>query len=93
MQSTGVWFTWFNNICENDLVLERLDKGFSNEKRKLQYPLSHIHYFPVVASDHVSILLDTIRKHAYKPHVFRFQNMWLLNADCNEIVAKAWNKP
>ena len=78
-----------NNGSGADLELETLDKGFSNAKWMLQCPLSNIYCFPIVASDHAPILLETSRMHAYKTHVFHFQNMWLLHPDCNEIVTKA----
>ena len=58
VKSYGVWFTWLNITKGEDLVMERLDKAFCNEKWLSQYPWSHIFCLPIAAFDYSPLLFD-----------------------------------
>ena len=73
--------------------MKMLDKVFSNKEWLSQYPYTSLFCYPIAASDHGPIMFDTNKTHSYKKHIFRFQNVWLLDPNCEQIILKAWNQP
>ena len=92
VKSFGAWYTWANNRTDNSLVMERLDKAFCNEMWLSQYLDSHVICLPIAVLDHSLLIFNTNHQQKYKKHIFHFQNYWLTDQTCQEIVANEWNK-
>ena len=54
----GVNYTWTNNRQGEDLILERIDRGFCTSNWKENFPNSMIINLPILLSDHSPILLQ-----------------------------------
>lgn len=90
--STGLKSTWQGNR-HGHVVWERLDRGVASYDWMAKFLAATIRHLHCVASNHRPILLlldlngeSTRWKH--KP--FRFEEMWLADWGCGDIVKKAW---
>ena len=44
-------------------------------------------------SDHLAIILCTKERTPPMRHIFRFENAWVLEAECRTLITKSWNLP
>ena len=88
---TGPKYTWMNCRPITSLILERIDRCFTNPGWRLLYLKAIVTHFPRTFSDHCPILLELCKSSANnfnKP--FCFQTMWLLHPDFYRVVQQAW---
>ncbi|XP_062014693.1 uncharacterized protein LOC133731307 [Rosa rugosa] len=91
MGFVGSRFTWANRFTK-----ERLDRAFQNFQWRELYPFSPVITLPLSRSDHCPLLLETnpdrppVRR---PPRRFRFEEMWLSHADCENVVKTGWMVP
>uniref|UniRef100_A0A803MDT7 Endonuclease/exonuclease/phosphatase domain-containing protein n=1 Tax=Chenopodium quinoa TaxID=63459 RepID=A0A803MDT7_CHEQI len=84
--------TWTNNRGGAYKIHERLDRFVANQAWKELYPGYFITHLSKRRSDHLPILL--CMKEAFatpkKKRLYRFEEMWLRNVKCAEIIANVW---
>ena len=71
------------------MILERLDRGFANEGWLSLYPYSWEEHLITSKSDHAPILIQVSNKQKARRTVkkpFRFENMWVRNGGCDDLV-------
>lgn len=95
LEFRGDHFTWIRNTTET-CIKERLDWAVANEvwlKRFLHYSLTHLDNYH---SDHRALCLclhdsPGLPLHNNKKRSrFRFENMWIQELECREIVTSNW---
>ena len=91
LRYVGSKFTWARHFENGNSIWERLDRGLANNGWFLKFPGARVHHLQCNSSDHCPFLivlapLDIpLRK---KP--FRFEEIWLSNPSCGEVVQVAW---
>ena len=83
----GPKFTWARHFDNGNSIWERLDRGLTTNNWFLKFPGMRVHHLRCDSSDHVPIHivfsgLDPPRR----KKLFRFEEMWLSNPGCSEIV-------
>jgi hypothetical protein len=92
--SLGPKFTW--RVAENrgyGRVFERLDRGFSNQSFRIQFPELSIRVLPRVKSDHHPLLADFMTKcdngqKLVRP--FRFEVAWTTHDSFADLLKTGW---
>lgn len=72
------------------LIMERLDRFFSNHEWLSLYPDSMVQHLPRIHSDHCPILLNFTKYYHKPPKTYRFETMWLRHPDFSNIVRGFW---
>lgn len=86
----GPRFTWYNKR-KGDPIHERLDRCWVNSEWFETFPETGLYHLPKITSDHCPIKLmlqKPIKKEGEKS--FRFELMWLLHPQYEEIIEEAW---
>ena len=88
----GPKFTWARHFDNGNSIWERLDRGLATNSWFLKFPSTKVHHLRCDSSDHIPIhivysRLDPPRR----KKLFRFEEMWLSNLGCKEIVQDVWN--
>lgn len=70
---------------------ERLDRGFANYHWRELFPLAEVRIGEVTTSDHVPLHL-TMNTKVYVPKKkrFRFENVWIKEQECLNVVKNSW---
>ncbi|KAG5553067.1 hypothetical protein RHGRI_011057 [Rhododendron griersonianum] len=86
----GPRFTWRNNRLGRDLIMERLDMAFANDKWRELYDQAIVLVEAAIGSDHNPLILNTSfpLKKVRKP--FRFESFWTTEESCKLVITKAW---
>uniref|UniRef100_A0A803Q7D4 Reverse transcriptase zinc-binding domain-containing protein n=1 Tax=Cannabis sativa TaxID=3483 RepID=A0A803Q7D4_CANSA len=95
---SGDKFTWTNRNFNGLLVKERLDRGFINQKWKELFNENHISHLEYFSSDHRMIeyfvSLHAQDRPASTMHKrFRFEQFWLKDSECWDVIIKNWSNP
>ncbi|XVF87880.1 hypothetical protein PTKIN_Ptkin18bG0155800 [Pterospermum kingtungense] len=59
LASMGQLLTWTNNHDGDDVLWERLDRGFANGSWFDKYANAYLHNYPVADSDHGPMIIST----------------------------------
>ncbi|XP_074352985.1 uncharacterized protein LOC141692145 [Apium graveolens] len=88
----GDKFTWEKSRGSSSWVQERLDRGMATQAWKDLFPQAEVRVVDVTTSDHLSLYLYLNRR-IFMPKVrrFRFENMWIKENECFNIVKDCWN--
>lgn len=86
----GQMQTWSNNRRGTDRVMERLDRVFANRHWSSLFLKAQCFNGPMVGSDHAPIQLVLEYKNHKGNRRFRFEEMWLEQRDCYEVIKQAW---
>lgn len=72
-------------------VHERLDRGFGNKDWLDMFPSAEVRVIEVATSDHLPIHL-LLNKKVYVPKCkrFRFENVWVKEKECFNLVKNSW---
>lgn len=90
---TGSRYTWEHFRGSNKWVQERLDRGLVNDDWKRVFPDAELCVLDVSTSDHLPLLLQLHRRvYVPKRRIFEFENLWLREKDCMQIVESSWNE-
>lgn len=88
----GSKFTWSKQFKNGNSIWERLDRGLATNGWFLKFPGSRVHHLQFDYLDHSPLLvvlapldIPTCKK------MFQFEEMWLSNPTCEEIVQASWN--
>lgn len=85
-------FTWERRVEGVALVEEKFDRALGCPRWCEIFPDARVENLAASGSDHSPILLKVI-KMIYRPveNRFRFENSWLRESDCKEVVESAWS--
>lgn len=87
----GYQFTWERGFCTNRHIEIRLDRALVNQEFMNLFQNAKLINLEVSTSDHSPILLETQEAHKVeckKP--FRFENAWLREPLCYQLVEDVW---
>ena len=87
----GPNFTWANHYNDGHSIWERLDRGLASNLWFLRFLGTQVHHLPCLSSDHCPLFINPSRIEipSYKKP-FRFEEMWLSDSGCGEVVETAW---
>ncbi|XP_021721232.1 uncharacterized protein LOC110688776 [Chenopodium quinoa] len=89
----GPKYTWSNGREGEELVLERLDKGYANSKWLTLFPHSTITHQPIQISDQAPIFFQTHQTTRNKRNSVYKLERWSLNyPECLEVAREIWGK-
>ncbi|KAH7855081.1 hypothetical protein Vadar_021032 [Vaccinium darrowii] len=93
LEFKGPKFTWRNRRTDEGLIMERLDMAFANSKWRETFDKALVFVENVVGSDHNPLVLNTCfaLKKVGKP--FRFESMWTIEEECQQVISNAWREP
>lgn len=87
----GYPFTWERGRGKANWVEERLDRAVTSNSWRLLFKNVKLENIITVCSDHSAIYLDMNFKHGtYKERPFRFENAWLRDEECSNIMDNYW---
>ncbi|KAK9026201.1 hypothetical protein V6N11_039046 [Hibiscus sabdariffa] len=88
--SKGGTFTWSNKRCDEEMILEKLDRVVSSMEWNFLFPKAISIIDIAIASDHSPIILLTngVVKKAKKD--FKFESRWLLEEECSQVIKEEW---
>ena len=92
---TGQDFTWCRRLGNRGWVRERLDKVLVSTNWAARFPQMQLHHIPNSSSDHCILVLKDVRKNNKKrcrKKLFRFEEIWLKEGTCTEVVKEAWGR-
>ena len=87
----GHKFTW-RGKRSGGMVLERLDRAFANTAWLELNPATRVQHVRAHSSDHNPIIIKPEGITAGRNKPFRFEQMWLREADCGETVKATWGE-
>ena len=87
----GLKFTWSKHFEDRRLIWERLDRCLVTNGWFMRFAGSRVFHLTCSSSDHVPILisLSGLIPPVWKK-LFRFEQMWLSNSSCEDVVFSAW---
>lgn len=89
----GYQFTWERSKGTNRWVEEKLDRVFVNNDWRVRFPSSCVHNLVASSSDHSALYLQiNIWRPVTRRSRFRFENSWLRERRCSEIVQECWQQ-
>lgn len=89
----GFPFTWERGRGTVRWVQEKLDRVFVNEEWQRLFPTNKVQNLIAPTSDHSAIFLQvSVWRQVPNGYRFRFENSWLKEERCSEIVADCWAK-
>ncbi|XP_023891996.2 uncharacterized protein LOC112003995 [Quercus suber] len=88
----GPKFTWARHFENGSSIWERLDRGLATNSWFLKFPGTKVHHLRCDSSNHIPlhIIFSGLDPHNRKKP-FCFEEMWLSNPGCNEIVEVVWH--
>ncbi|KAI7979779.1 hypothetical protein LOK49_Contig250G00004 [Camellia lanceoleosa] len=78
------------------MVRERLDRGVANAAWLALFPMARVFHLTCTTSDHIPTMVDLLGQHKSllgnrrRPHIYRFEAMWLRDERCEEVVKANW---
>ena len=90
----GYPFTWDNKRPGLENTKERLDRAVANSSWKEKFQVGSVTHLFSHASDHRPLLLQVepnSRRQGRSTRGFRFEEAWLLKANCEEVINEAWS--
>ena len=89
---TGYAFTWEKSRGSDKWVDERLDRALATYQWFHIFENARVVNLEMPTSDHSALLLDFLTGQKKIVRKFRFENAWIKEADCREIVAGSWER-
>ncbi|XP_023898638.1 uncharacterized protein LOC112010525 [Quercus suber] len=87
----GPRFTWSKHFSDGHSIWERLDR-LANNNWFHKFPGSRVHHLQYFASDHYSLLINISGLNPPPTKkIFWFEEMWLTDERCTEIVEATWS--
>lgn len=87
----GEKFTWEKSRGMSGWVQERLDRGVATQSWKNLFPDATVKVLDVAPSDHLPLNLQLNRQvYVLKTKRFRFENNWIREKDCLQVVKNSW---
>lgn len=92
IKSVGPFFIWSNKRKAEQLILQRLDKGFTNTEWLIKYPETIMSNLAMVGSDHCRLLIDTQGRWFLERKFCRFEEIWLEHPKYRKVIEMSWSK-
>ncbi|XP_074322934.1 uncharacterized protein LOC141659900 [Apium graveolens] len=90
---SGDIFTWERSRGKETWIQERLDRGMATSRWTEMFPLAEVKILEVTTSDHMPILLQLNRQvFVQRGRRFKFENMWIKDRECRNIVQACWEE-
>lgn len=88
---TGEKYTWERSRGTDRWIQERLDKGLTNKGWMELFLGAEVRVLDVSTSDHMPLFLQ-LNRQVYVPRArrFKFENMWIREQECRNIVQECW---
>uniref|UniRef100_A0A2N9I0P4 Reverse transcriptase domain-containing protein n=1 Tax=Fagus sylvatica TaxID=28930 RepID=A0A2N9I0P4_FAGSY len=89
----GEPFTWCNNRLGSATIWERLDRGLATAEWMSMFPNASLHHIDNGTSDHCPLWLNLVATnpaHSSQRRPFRFEEIWLSDLSCRDLVNQAW---
>ncbi|KAK9006996.1 hypothetical protein V6N11_019324 [Hibiscus sabdariffa] len=88
--SSGGSFTWSNQRCNEESILEKLDRILSSLEWSFLFPKAISIINVAIASDHspIILLVNGVAKKSKK--YFKFESRWLIEKECSQVVKDEW---
>ncbi|XP_062113338.1 uncharacterized protein LOC133824468 [Humulus lupulus] len=88
----GYQFTWEMGFGTNRWVEVRIDRALSSHSWLHMFPMAELFNLEFSTSDHSPLLLDPIfTQSSPQEKKFRFENAWLREPVCQQIVSDIWD--
>lgn len=88
----GSRFTWSKHFADDHSIWERLDWGVANANWFLKFPGIIVHHLQCTSSDHLPLCINLSGLEIPpQKKMFRFEEMWLSNVRCAEMVEASWS--
>ncbi|XP_074352119.1 uncharacterized protein LOC141691283 [Apium graveolens] len=89
----GSNYTWEKSIGDPGWMQEHLDRGLATQDWRQLFSNVEVHVLEVSTSDHFPLLLK-LNSQIYVPKSrrFYFENLWIKESECLNIVKDSWNK-
>ena len=87
----GSKFTWFKNYPNGGIVWERLDRAVATNEWVDLFPATKVHTLEVGSSNRKPILILPRGFVVKQNRPWRFEQMWLEDDGCHDIVAATWS--
>ena len=79
--------TWSKHFTNGHSIWEWLDRGLGNREFLIRFPGSRVSHLRCMSSDHIPLLINLMSLEAPpRKKVFCFEEMWLFDTQCGEIV-------
>ncbi|XP_075669738.1 uncharacterized protein LOC142639446 [Castanea sativa] len=89
---SGNRFTWQKHFSIGHSIWERLDRAFAINDWLLRLAGTKIHHHFANSSDHCPLWINTVGLDFHSaPKLFKFNEMWLSDWGCSEIVEAVWD--
>ncbi|XP_019152437.1 PREDICTED: uncharacterized protein LOC109149232 [Ipomoea nil] len=93
MPFSGYQYTWVRSRGRSNMAEEKLDRILVTEDWRTMFAETTSCSLPCVYSDHIPLLLTPIvAVNGVRRKRFLFDNMWLREDRCREIVAHSWER-
>ena len=88
----GNRFTWSKHFTDGHFIWERLDRGVVNASWFLKFPGTIVHHLHCTSSDHMPLYINLLGLEVpSRRKLFRFEEMWLSDEHCGEVVKASWS--
>ena len=87
----GQYLTWTNNRQGNDMVWERLDRGFANYNWFKNHDDAQLINLPVTRPDHEAMILFTKKDKLFHMRPYCFEAMWITHPECENVIRNTLN--
>ena len=85
-------FTWERARGTDKWVEEMLDRAFASEEWIHRFKKVKVYILDSSCSDHLPILLDpSPTQPIWRQNRFHFENSWLREADCSDVIRDSWS--
>ncbi|CAI9777924.1 unnamed protein product [Fraxinus pennsylvanica] len=89
----GYQFTWCKSRGSPGWIEERLDRAFTSSNWTEVFPGAKVNNLGFFSSDHAPIFLQPVAVIPWQStRRFRFENMWLREEDCKQVIYSSWDK-
>ncbi|KAK3225835.1 hypothetical protein Dsin_005697 [Dipteronia sinensis] len=100
MGYVGPRFTWSNKRNGSETIMERIDRALCNESRRTMFPQFVVRHLDFWGSDHRPVVVEFTPnsqtrnyKMANRGKRFFFEECWLEEQECRDIVETVWRIP
>lgn len=87
----GNKFTWRNNQSDKNHIRQRLDWVLVNHAWRASSPRAVVTHLPTIKSYHNPVLLKLWQTALSKPTPFGFEQAWVRDHRCKEVIQNSWN--
>ena len=88
----GNRFTWSKHFVDGHSIWERLDRGVVNASWFLKFQDTIVHHLHCTSLDHMPLYINLSGLEiTSRRKLFRFEEIWLSDERCGEVVEASWS--